>query len=120
MANEPLIPCPFCAEQPWFAGDTSEWHDEGRYVQLSIRCCIRMTEAIGWKVARDMTVEARTAQLQASLTKRWNTRKDQDEELKGLLRSSITALEVLRDVAGLQPFLPGLPGLIERSKEAVK
>jgi len=42
------------------------------------------------------------------------------EELKGILRSAITAMEVLRCVVGLQSCLPGLPGLIERSKEAIK
>ena len=74
MTNELFTPCPFCGEQPWFAGDTAEWKDEGRYVELSLRCCVRMSEAIGWRLGRDMTVEERTAQLKASLTKRWNTR----------------------------------------------
>lgn len=71
-----LKPCPFCGSNPNFTGDASVWKDDSRYVELSLECCSSMTEAIGWRRARDMTVEARTTELKTSLTNRWNTRHD--------------------------------------------
>ncbi len=68
------LPCPFCGEEPHFSGDASEWKDDARYVEMSLGCCATMTEGMGWRKARDMTVAARTAELQSALSKRWNTR----------------------------------------------
>ena len=73
MSNQ-LLPCPFCGGTPHFDGNAADWQDESRYVELSLKCCATMTEAIGWRRARDMTVEARTAELQTKLTDCWNTR----------------------------------------------
>jgi hypothetical protein len=69
-----LKPCPFCGGDPYFEGDTGDWKDDCRYVQLSLTCCATMTEGIGWRKARDMTVPARDAELRETLTARWNTR----------------------------------------------
>lgn len=69
-----LVPCPFCGSDPWFEGSASEWKDDHRYVELTLKCCASMTEAIGWRKARDMTVEARESELKAQLTASWNTR----------------------------------------------
>ena len=52
------------------------WRDDNRYVELSLTCCATMTEAIGWRRARELTVEASTAELKASLASRWNKRAD--------------------------------------------
>lgn len=69
-----LLPCPFCGGVPSFQGDAADWKDDSRYVELSLGCCAIMTEGIGWRKARDMTVAARTAELESALSKRWNTR----------------------------------------------
>lgn len=74
MTDKDLKDCPFCGGTPYFFGDASEWHDDHRYVQLTLKCCVEMTEAIGWRQARDMQPEARTAELQAKLTQQCNTR----------------------------------------------
>jgi hypothetical protein len=74
------LPCPFCGGTPDFEGNAADWKDESRYVELSITCCATMTEAIGWRRARDMTVEARTAELQAKLTEAWNRRAPDDTD----------------------------------------
>jgi hypothetical protein len=79
MCENTLLPCPFCGGEPYFEGNAADWKDDNRYVELSLRCCAVMTEAIGWRRARDMTVNARTAELQAKLTKAWNNRNHSDE-----------------------------------------
>lgn len=73
MSSKPN-PCPFCGGTPFFEGDAAEWKDDSRYVELSLSCCATMTEQIGWRRARDMTVEQRKAELEATLIERWNTR----------------------------------------------
>ena len=73
-AQQALEACPFCGNEPSFSGDASEWKDESRYVELSLGCCVSMTEQIGWRRARDMTHEAKTAELRSRLQLRWNTR----------------------------------------------
>lgn len=74
-----LLSCPFCGGAPYFEGDAADWKDESRYVELSLTCCATMTEALGWRRARDMTVEARTAELTDKLATRWNTRYAPDD-----------------------------------------
>jgi len=74
MNTHELKPCPFCGDTPSFTGDAGKWRDESRYVELSIECCVTMTEAIGWRKARDMTVNERTEELQTKLSERWNNR----------------------------------------------
>lgn len=74
-----LKPCPFCGGTPYFEGDTNEWQDGSRYVELSLTCCATMTESIGWRKARDMTIEERSAELRAKLTSNWNTRYDKED-----------------------------------------
>lgn len=69
-----LEACPFCGDEPSFSGNASDWKDESRYVELSLGCCVSMTEQIGWRRARDMTHEAKTAELQNRLRLKWNTR----------------------------------------------
>ena len=69
-----LLPCPFCGGLPYFEGDAKDWKDDHRYVELSLTCCVTMCETIGWKRARDMTIEARNKELQIRLTDKWNTR----------------------------------------------
>lgn len=73
-----LLSCPFCGGTPNFEGSAADWQDEHRYVELSLVCCVTMTEAIGWRAAAAMTVEARTAALRAKLTAAWNTRAPDD------------------------------------------
>lgn len=74
LFKQVLEACPFCGNEPSFSGDASEWKDESRYVELSLGCCVSMTEQIGWRRARDMTHEAKTAELRSRLQLRWNTR----------------------------------------------
>jgi Restriction alleviation protein Lar len=74
MSETHLLPCPFCGDEPVITGDTSHWMDDARYVQLSIVCCSTMTETIGWRRARDMTVTERDVELRARLTDSWNKR----------------------------------------------
>lgn len=69
-----ILPCPFCGNVPSFEGDSSEWRDDCRYVQLSLVCCATMTECIGWKKARDLTPAERETALRAALTAAWNKR----------------------------------------------
>lgn len=71
---EHLQPCPFCGDEPWFEGDASAWKDDSRYVEMSLGCCARITDTIGWRLARDMTHEARTERLKAKLSEAWNRR----------------------------------------------
>ncbi len=73
-AQQALEACPFCGDEPSFSGSASDWKDESRYVELSLGCCVSMTEQIGWRRARDMTHEAKTAELQNRLRLKWNTR----------------------------------------------
>jgi len=73
MANH-LQPCPFCGDEPWFEGDASVWKDDRRYVEMSLGCCARITDMLGWKLARDMTHEARTERLKVKLSDAWNRR----------------------------------------------
>jgi hypothetical protein len=73
-AQQALEACPFCGNEPSFSGNASDWKDESRYVELSLGCCVSMTEQIGWRRARDMTHEAKTAELQNRLRLKWNTR----------------------------------------------
>ena len=61
-------------ERACFSGDASEWRDESRYVELSLGCCVSMTEQIGWRRAQYMTHEAKTAELCSRLRSKWNTR----------------------------------------------
>jgi Zn finger protein HypA/HybF involved in hydrogenase expression len=70
----PLKPCPFCGNEPSFQGNPADWKDESRYVELSLGCCVVMSEQIGWRRAREMTVEARTVELEGRLRLKWNTR----------------------------------------------
>lgn len=72
--DKALEACPFCGNEPSFSGDASEWKDDYRYVELSLGCCVSMTEQIGWRRAREMTHEAKTAELRSRLQLRWNTR----------------------------------------------
>ena len=72
--TEPLKPCPHCGSFPDFVGDASEWKDDHRYVELSLGCCAMMTEAIGWKRARDMSAAERESDLRQRLTEAWNKR----------------------------------------------
>lgn len=69
-----LEPCPFCGNKPHFFGDVTDWKDDHRYVELSLGCCAMMTEGIGWRKARDMTVEARNTDLRDRLSANWNRR----------------------------------------------
>jgi hypothetical protein len=69
-----LEKCPHCGESPSFEGSASNWKDDNRYVELSLTCCATMTEAMGWRQARELTVAQRTEFLKERLTKRWNTR----------------------------------------------
>lgn len=69
-----LEACPFCGNEPSFSGNASEWKDDYRYVELSLGCCVLMTEQIGWRQAREMTHEAKTTELRNRLQLRWNTR----------------------------------------------
>ena len=73
-AQQALETCPFCGNEPRFSGNASIWQDEARYVELSLGCCVSMTEQIGWRRARDMTHEAKTAELQNRLRLKWNAR----------------------------------------------
>lgn len=70
--TEALKPCPFCGNQPHFT--KVEWKDESRYVEVELRCCVIMSEALGWMRARDMTKEQQQAELESHLTLCWNTR----------------------------------------------
>lgn len=74
MHNEDLKDCPFCGCTPYFSGDVSDWQDDGRYIQLTIGCCVSMTESIIWRKARDMSPAAIDKELRERLTERWNTR----------------------------------------------
>ncbi len=73
-AQQALETCPFCGNEPHFSGNASIWQDEARYVELSLGCCVSMTEQIRWRRARDMTHEAKTAELQNRLRLKWNAR----------------------------------------------
>jgi hypothetical protein len=74
--SDSIKTCPFCGDTPWFEGDAADWQDDCRYVQLTLKCCVTMTAAIGWKRAREITVEARTTEMQSNLIDRWNARYD--------------------------------------------
>jgi hypothetical protein len=74
VVEQAVEACPFCGNEPSFSGNASEWKDESRYVELSLGCCVSMTEQIGWRRARDMTHEAKTAELRSRLRSKWNTR----------------------------------------------
>jgi len=67
-----LLPCPFCGNKPnltdW------EWKDDSRYVEASLVCCVTMSEAIGWRKARDMTDSAKAEELRSKLVEAWNRR----------------------------------------------
>ena len=41
-------------------------------------------------------------------------------ELAACLRGAVTGLELLQEEASIDGYLPGLPALIERSKQALK
>lgn len=69
--------CPFCGNQPAFEGNAGVWQDDSRYVELSLVCCVRMTESLGWRKARQMTVEERTKVLKELLIARWDTREQE-------------------------------------------
>lgn len=71
---EVLKECPFCGGEPWFKGSAADWKDDRRYVELSLICCVQMTETIGWMRARDMLVRERDKELRERLSLKWNTR----------------------------------------------
>lgn len=66
--------CAHCGSTPVYEGDPADWHDDSRYVQLSLVCCVTMVETIGWRQARDMSVNERRALMESRLAARWNTR----------------------------------------------
>jgi len=68
----PFYSCPFCGNKPYFTD--VEWKDDSRYIQLSLECCVSMSEAIGWYKAKDMTISDITSELKNRLSLRWNTR----------------------------------------------
>jgi len=82
VIQQALEACPFCGNTPSFSGDVTEWKDDARYVELSLGCCVSMTEAIGWRRAGAMTPEARTAELRSRLHSRWNTRVSQAQPVQ--------------------------------------
>lgn len=74
MTDDDFLSCPFCGSAPWNEGDAAQWKDDNRYVQMKLVCCVTMSSAIGWKRARDMTVEQRAKEMKEALLNRWNTR----------------------------------------------
>lgn len=78
MADIELKPCPFCGCPPFFS--RAEWQDENRYVGMTLECCVTMTGAISWRIARDMTPEQHDASLRSNLTERWNERQPETTE----------------------------------------
>ncbi|WP_043004925.1 hypothetical protein [Comamonas testosteroni] len=70
--NKDLLPCPFCNGQPSFSA--AEWKDENRYVGMSLECCATISKGIGWRMARDMTADQHTVELQRKLAESWNNR----------------------------------------------
>jgi hypothetical protein len=79
IANE-FKDCPFCGGKPYFDGCVDDRRDEGRYVQLSLVCCVTMTEAIGWKKAISMTTKEKETTLREKLISQWNTRFVEDSQ----------------------------------------
>lgn len=72
--TDKLKPCPHCGSDAHYRGDPGQWMDDSRYVQLELGCCAIITETIGWRRARDMTVQEREIELKNRLSDIWNKR----------------------------------------------
>ena len=92
-AQQALEACPFCGNEPSFSGNASEWKDDYRYVELSLGCCVSMTEQIGWRRAREMTNEAKTEELRSRLQLRWNTRTALEQHAEPVMLNGLTEAE---------------------------
>lgn len=73
-----LKPCPFCGAQPVFT--EAEWMEDGRYVGMTLECCVSMHEGVGWMMARAMTPVQRKTRLEERLAAKWNDRVPTPEE----------------------------------------
>lgn len=72
MNTQELKPCPFCGDHP--SVEYNGWQDENRYVEMQLKCCVTMSDSIGWWKARDMQEAQRREELWKSLAEKWNTR----------------------------------------------
>lgn len=67
-----LLPCPFCSDTPTYS-DVQE-KDDRRYMQMSLMCCISMSESIGYGQFKNMSDVAIESELKNALLTAWNTR----------------------------------------------